>query len=136
MFAVVCVDDRGGMMFNDRRVSRDRVVYSDLANTFKGKPIYMCEYSRSLFSGSSAPITVCDGFLEIAGDGDVCFVENRALAPYIDKIEGLVIYRWNRRYPYDMCLDIDIADMSFKLLSSKDLVGYSHEKITKEIYVR
>ncbi len=136
MIAVVCVDDHGGMMFNGRRVSRDRAVYSDLSNTFKGKSIYMCEYSRSLFAGSYAPITVCDGFLDVAGEGDICFVENRSLAPYKDKLDGVVIYRWNRSYPFDFCFDLDIAKMSLKLQSLEDITGYSHEKITKEIYVR
>ena len=89
----------------------------------------------SLFLGSSgAPITVTDSFLDIAGVGDACFVENRPLAKYVDKIEELIIYRWNRVYPFDVGFDIDIAKTSLKLCETEELVGNSHEKITKEIY--
>ena len=134
MTIIVCVDDRGGMTFGGKRVSRDRAVYSDIAKMFPGKPIYMAEYSRSLFASSGAPITVSDSFLDMAGQGDICFVENRSLKKYVDKIESLIIYKWNRTYPFDTTFDIDIVNTSLRLTSAEEFSGNSHEKITKEIY--
>ena len=51
-------------------------------------------------------------------------------------ISRLIIYNWNRRYPFDRQLDISPAKMGFKLVSVTEFEGSSHEKITKEIYER
>ena len=136
MTVVVCVDDRGGMTFNKRRVSRDRTVYADIAADLGGKALCLSEYSLPLFSELDASVRVNEEPL-LAGDGEsVCFVENKAILPYLGKINKIVIYRWNRHYPSDMTLDIEPLSAGFKLLETLDLAGYSHEKITKEVYVR
>ena len=87
-----------------------------------------------LFEGSGADILCDERFLELAGEGDFCFVEDRALAPYADLIEEVTVYKWNRRYPTDTYFDLDLAALGFKLTSSEEFAGYSHEKITKETY--
>ena len=76
--------------------------------------------------------TVTDAPLEQASEEDTVFVEGEPLLPYLDKIDTLVLYRWNRRYPHDLVLDLPLD--RFTLVSSCDMEGYSHEKITKEIY--
>ena len=53
--------------------------------------------------------------------------------PYIDKIERLVLYCWNRDYPFDQSLDLDLA--KWRLTGSSELVGTSHT-ITKFVYER
>ena len=45
------------------------------------------------------------------------------------------LYKWNRDYPADFYFDIDYAN-DYKLETTLDFVGTSHEKITKEVYVR
>ena len=136
MTVVVCVDDRGGMTFNKRRVSRDRTVYADIVADLGGKALCLSEYSLPLFSELDVSVRVNEEPL-LAGDGEsVCFVENKAILPYLGKINKIVIYRWNRHYPSDMTLDIEPLSAGFKLLETLDLAGYSHEKITKEVYVR
>lgn len=136
MTVIVCVDDRGGMMFNKRRLSRDRAVYADIASDFDGKRLLMSELSAPLFAQSDADITVSDSFLDEADGGCICFVEDRKIAEYANKTDTLVIYKWNRHYPSDMKLDIDPLNSGFRLLSVTDLAGHSHDKITKEIYVK
>ena len=130
----LCVDDHCGLMFNHRRQSRDRVVISDIIENAGTAPIYMSEYSASLFSEYENKI-ISDDFLSLAGVDDLCFVEDRCLSPYKTEISELVIYRWNRTYPADFWLDLKILEPDFKLISSIDLVGYSHEKITREVYI-
>ena len=55
---------------------------------------------------------------------------------YIEKIDNIIIYKWNRIYPSDLYFDIDIKNGQWKLIETEEFQGSSHEKITKEIYRR
>ena len=133
MKVIVCVDDNNGMMFNNRRQSRDHVLIEDLLNTIKEGCLYITPYSKILFQDITALIET-ETLLEEAGADDYCFVENKTLLPYSDRIDELIIYRWNRTYPADMHLDIRPEALSLKLISTVEFAGSSHEKITKELY--
>lgn len=132
MIAIVCVDDKGGMTFFGKRQSKDRAVFQRIAEIIEDAPLWINSFSASLFEG--APVTVDDAFLDKAGDGEFCFVENEALTPYTEKIEKLIVYQWNRAYPSDRKLDVDRS--CWKLASVCDFAGYSHDKITEEIYIK
>ena len=134
MKVILCLDDRGGMMFNHRRQSRDREVIGDILDMVGDGVLWMAPYSRMLFSESAPALRVEEDFLNLAEASDWCFVEDRALLPYEDRIEEMVFYRWNRRYPYDMKLDMEPLSHGFSLLDTVEFAGFSHEKITKEIY--
>ena len=101
MQVIVCVDDDMGMFFNHRRQSRDRILIQRILERVKGKRILMNTYSAELFEGNEN-ICIDDDFLKNAGDGDICFVENEALSGYMEKIEKIIVYKWNRRYPADL----------------------------------
>lgn len=73
-------------------------------------------------------------FLEKAEEEDFCFVEGENLAGYEGKITEIVLYKWNRDYPADVFFEVDLS--KWRLEERKDFSGYSHEKITKEIYNR
>ena len=77
---------------------------------------------------------VAEDFLDRAGQGEYCFAENTDLAPLADRLEGLVLYRWNRAYPADRRLGLDPG--AFRLVRRTDFPGSSHEKITEEVYTR
>ena len=62
------------------------------------------------------------------------FVEDLPLVPYVDSIRELVLYRWNRTYPFDKKLDLDLSE--YRLVEKKELAGFSHDLITKERYLR
>ena len=135
MNIIVCIDDRGGLTFNSRRLSRDREIYADIADNMTGSARLLgAEYSRTLFDELDINKIFCDDFLDIAEMGDVCFVENRAIAPYLGKIESITVYHWNRHYPSDTTLDVSPEAEGFRLFEIAEFAGYSHEKITKEIY--
>ena len=134
MKIVVCVDDLGGMCFNRRRVSRDRVVLADVSKDLGGGFLYAAEYSRALLSECKVPLMVSDDFLDAASANDTCFLEERGLFGYEEKIDAMTVYRWNRRYPSDLKLDVTPEDLGLQLVSTEELVGYSHERITKEVY--
>ena len=132
MNLAVCIDDKNGMMFNKRRQSRDKAQQADLLAWCAGRTLWMGSYSAPLFEGAEAHVD--DGFLEKAGEGEVCFVEDRSVKDVADRVEAVVLYRWNRTYPADLRFDLDIS--AFYLDSTVEFSGTSHETITREIYQR
>lgn len=137
MIPVVCVDDRGGTMFNCRRQSQDRLLRQHLLETVKNKRLWMSAYSYRQFQEVDKGIIVVDeDFLAKAPNGDYCFAEGQQLAPWIERIEGIVLFHWNRVYPADTYLDLVLSDGNWALVDSKEFPGSSHEKITKEVYQR
>ena len=71
----------------------------------------MNEYSAQLFAeANQGQIMVKPDFLECAGPEDCCFVEDSLLLPYESKINRIVLYRWNRKYPADLYFDIPLTE--------------------------
>ena len=132
MNVVVCIDDNQGMLFNHRRQSQDSLVYNDIAKMTDC--IWINGFSKSLFLNTTIQIREDEDFLEKAQAGEWCFVENVSLQPYLGSIETLIIYKWNRKYPADFRLDIEFAP--WKLQEVSEFAGSSHDKITREIYIR
>ena len=132
MKVIVCVDDNFGILFNKRRQSRDAAVIADIYK-MKGT-LWIHPFSDKLFSDYGGQVVTDEEFLEKAGAGDICFVENQCLIPYKDKIEQIILYKWNRKYPSDFKLDLDLQE--WKIIETKEFVGTSHEKITRETYQR
>ena len=144
MKVIVCVDDGNGMLFNKRRQSQDRVLRDDVQKMTSGQKLWMNAYSARQFQEGSqtgenvtgvsetAALIVAEDFLRQAGENDFCFVENEKLLPYSDRITEVVVYRWNRSYPGDFHLDLDLNQ--WRLVQTTEFARYSHEKITKEIY--
>ena len=68
------------------------------------------------------------------GKKDYCFVENLEIENFRDKIEKIILCKWNRKYPGDFFFTIDVNDGSWKLKGVEEFSGSSHEKITLEVY--
>lgn len=132
MRVIVCVDDSGGMLFNRRRQSRDRNVLHDILRDTAGKRLWIRPFSQKLFQGMEDRVRISDSPLELAGPGESCFVEDLSLAGWAGRVESITVYRWNRRYPGDFFLDVDLS--AWRLVSRREFSGSSHEKITKEVY--
>ena len=134
MTAIVCIEDRGGILFLKRRVSRDIEVLRDIARDHER--ISLTEYSLPLFKDLKIDAIVRELPLCSGEDGDVCFIEDGSIKENIEKIVRLIIYKWNRTYPSDIKLGFEPSAAGFKLVFSREFVGNSHEKITKEVYER
>ena len=132
MRVILCLDDRNGMAFNHRRQSRDREVIRDIVDSLSGKKLWMCPGSKTLFPQWEREFQLWDNPLEAAGPGEFCFVETPPLVPWRDRIESLTVYRWNRHYPGDQFLDLDLSQ--WRLVSRREFPGNSHKTITKEVY--
>ena len=134
MTVFICLDDNYGMLFNRRRQSRDREVLKDMLAVSEGS-IWMNAYSAALFGTASEKIIVRDDVPGSVPEDGWCFLENIPLKPYEDKVERIVVYYWNRIYPADTYLDIDL-NYGWEITDTKEFGGNSHEKITRKIYKR
>ena len=137
MILVAAVDDRLGIGFNHRRQSRDEALRRDLIREAAGAPIWMSAYSLRQFKDEAAQADLrnSENFLFDANDGEFCFAENILVSTVENRAERIILYRWNRTYPADIYFDIDLSAGWF-LAESMDFAGKSHEKITKEVYLR
>ena len=135
MHLIVCVDDRLGMSFGGRRQSRDRVLCEDVICTVQGRGAVLClsPYSAPLFEGSAC-LRVSQTYLADAGEDDFCFCEREAIAPHAHRVSAVTVYRWNRHYPSDRKLDLDLS--AYTLRETTEFAGSSHDMITKEVYVK
>lgn len=130
MKIILCLDDNNGMLFNNRRQSRDSVVVEDILNSINGEKLNVFSFSSALFSSFRDKINEIETVDRIG----TYFVENVDVTPFIGDIEELIVYRWNRVYPADFICGIDFS--SFTIKSQVELVGNSHDKITKVVYGR
>ena len=130
LIIAACADDRFGLRFNHRRQSRDRAVTEDLLANFA--PIRIHPDSADLF-GLENNVKADNAFLSLALDEDLCFVEDDSYLNHLDQISKIILYRWNRTYPRDMIFKFP---GKWDLVESITLAGYSHETITREVYVR
>ena len=135
MDLIVCLDERDGMMFNQRRQSRDRAVIEDVLALAAGRPLWMNAYSAPLFAGAEN-VQVSPQFLAEAPAEALCFVEDQAVAAFAARIARVIVYRWHRVYPADRRFDLALADAGWWLAASRDFPGHSHDIITREEYER
>jgi len=75
-----------------------------------------------------------EAFLEHAPEEAWCFVENTDLTPYLSQIHQVVVYRWNRHYPATDYFPMTYFAEKWKLVSSREFAGSSHDTITEEVY--
>ena len=135
MIIVICADDKNGMMFNGRRQSQDRILREKILADAGNSKIWINAYSAKQFGDEDqSRIQVAEDFLKKAGKGELCLVENVDVKPYLEKVEEIILYKWNRTYPADTWFDIDLTN--WKMAETMEFAGSSHEKITKERYRR
>lgn len=132
MNIIVCLDDKNGILFNNRRQSRDMKVSERIIEKAGDSLVSMNGYSAKLFKGAS--VKTDEYFLGNAREGENCFVENTDVLPYIEKIESITVYRWNRVYPADTFFPLEKLTENRKLIQRTEFSGKSHERITEEVY--
>lgn len=131
MILICCVDDHMGMTFHHRRQSQDRISRQRILERSGGR-LWMNSYSAKQFAGEYAEIIVDEHCAENCPKGEYCLIENqpvRGLEP-----EQILLYRWNRSYPADTYFDIPLEN--WKLASQDQFQGYSHDRITEEVYTK
>ena len=130
MKLIVCVDDFNGMTFNNRRQSRDSAVINKILSLTQNSRLLISSYSKNLFLNGEAEVSPSP--LKSALPEDFCVIENEDVSAYFEHIDSVIIFRWNRRYPSDLKFTLDLQ--AYRLVSSEDFPGTSHDKITMEVY--
>ena len=135
MIIIICTGERGGMLFNKRRVSRDELVILDIINTVGGRKLYIKPYSEKLFREFGG-YELCEDPISACGAGDYAFIEDEDISPYLEDAEGLIIYNFSETYPYELKFDTPPTEFGLTRVDSKKFTGQAHEKIVKDTYRR
>jgi len=129
MQVIITVENRNGMLFNHRRVSRDQKVSERILAYCKEKKLWMNAYSAKLFE-NNPQIRVSETFLE--QKDAICFVEDQDVTPYLPEVDTIILFHWNRDYPADFFFTVDLSE--WNRIHQEEFAGKSHEKITMEVY--
>ena len=129
MQVIITVENRNGMLFNHRRVSRDQKISERILAYCKEKRLWMNAYSAKLFE-NNPQIRVSETFLK--QKDAICFVEDQDVTPYLPEIDTIILFHWNRDYPADFFFTVDLSE--WNRIHQEEFAGKSHEKITMEVY--
>lgn len=131
MTLIVCIDDKKGMMFGNKRQSRDGVLTEQIIALTEGKRLVLSSYSAPLFT-EKKEIVVAENPAEAWEQGDFLFIEDTALPE--NGVDELLIYHWNRRYPATRFFTLSTD--GFVLAETREFKGSSHDCITEERWVK
>ncbi|MCI5996815.1 MAG: hypothetical protein PT934_03425 [Peptoniphilaceae bacterium] len=134
MKLIVCVDDNLGISFFGKRQSMDEIQRKDVFETVKNNKVYLSQYSYDLYKDLNLDFKIVSGDEENNFDGYFIY-EGEFLESFIDYIDEIICYNWNRNYPFDETFD-ELKKDIWKEIERLEFVGKSHEKITKIRYVR
>ena len=119
----VCIDKSRGMMFNNRRQSKDQEVISKIIELSGDSLLLMSEYSAEMFPQNPNIIANNDFSLQ-AKEGDFCFIEDTVIPT--EKVQKVYLFNWNRDYPADKFFDFDLTN--FKRIKKTEFAGSSHKR--------
>lgn len=85
MILMTTIDDSGGLLFNHRRQSQDRLLRQHMLDIAGPSGLWMDGYTAALFAGQEDRIHVSETFLEEAGPGACALLEDRPAAPFWPK---------------------------------------------------
>ena len=113
MVIIVCLDQKNGMRFNHRRLSRDREIIKDIYKMLLDAPLYMSSQSQILFEDYDGKIVVDPKFME---KSDMfCFVETSDFDTH--KVDEIIV------------CDDGSTDNTVEILKDYPVTVYQNEKI-------
>ena len=131
MHLIFCVDDKDGVSFCGRRLSRDREVYDHILRICAGHSLWTAPESAALFPEGT--IHVDKDYLSKAGADDYCFLESLPPKEIWPKAESVILYNWNRHYPSTEKFPRECL-LKMKINGKEEFPGNSHDKLTMERY--
>ncbi len=126
MDLIAIIDERGGLTFGGKRLSRDRMLTNRILDLTKDALLICDEYSSQLF-----PIVAVGNF-SCAKKGHFYFMERIPESLDESKVDKIWLFKWNRHYPSDVKFPIDLS--KWVLENTEDFKGNSHEMIILEVY--
>ena len=132
MKLIVCIDDRCGVLFNNRRVSFDKEVVKHILEVTADESLMCSKYSAELFPEKN--VYICDDLPENLPDMMYYFLEGQNPTLVASRVSELIVYRWNRTYPSDCRFPLDVFSARMRIASRGEFPGNSHDRITWEVY--
>lgn len=137
MIPIVCIENRYGMLFNKRRVSKDIELIKWLLEYIQPYKLWYNSYTSALFKDLDIqPLdnVICDEeFIKKAEEHDYCLIENVDITQYREYYNEIIVCKWNRDYPSDVKLNINESDVTTREIIA-EIVGKSHKNITIELW--
>ena len=134
MKLILCLDERNGLSFNNRRQSRDRAVIDKIVCLAKEEPVWITSYSSELFRETHCNVRVSADIMHAAKPGEYLFIENQDPHELLAQVSSVYIFRWKRAYPYDLSIPQEILDARFVKVHTETFTGNSHPEIELEVY--
>lgn len=135
MKVIVCIDERGGVCFHGRRVSQDRHQREDVLNHYGDEGLLMKESASHLY-GINDSVTVIQDWRDELTECRWWVTEDTEFLCWEDQLKEIVIYQWNRTYPFDEKLPVPLDGRIWKCIEKRQFSGSSHEKIDMEHYIK
>lgn len=131
MKLIVCVDSDNGMLFNNRRQSKDKILIEYIYKLIDDKKLWINIFSEDLFEKGKYNLFELKD-IESIENGEFIFIENISPKILEDRINEIIIFNWNRKYPADLYFDISLDN--WNLESEEKIKGSSHDEIEIKIY--
>lgn len=128
MTIIICLDKNNGYQFGGKRQSTDRELRKKILEL--ADEIRCDEYTASQFEDDEkSKLYVGDDYLNTING--TCFIEKGDVSNI--SYDKLVVFWWNRAYPTTKKF---IIPKDFKSVTKENFKGFSHDKITMEIFTR
>lgn len=134
MKLVVCLDENNGIRFFGKRQSQDELQRKNLFELIGNSKIFLTEYSYDLYKEIEFTFEIIDENIEIDEDS-VFLYEGEFLDKFLPFVDEIIVYFWNRDYPFDETFD-EFEQDCWKEKEVLEFKGKSHEKITRKIFVK
>ena len=134
MNLIVCLEERNGMSFFGKRLSRDAKICEKMVSFVGNNKLFLTPYSAKIFESLPDNFIISENPLESAEQDDFCFVETQDISCFTNDINTIVVYKFCRTYPYDKTFDTNLLEAR-KLAFTTEFAGNSHDKIIEEVYV-
>lgn len=127
MNIIICIEKNKGISFNNRRLSKDKKIIDDIVKNYD---VVGNKYTQAMFEEYG--LTIKEKKIKNATKKDLYyFIEDDSINS-IDCINNLIIYDFNRNYPSDVKLIINLEN--FILIEEFKIEGTSHKEIIKKVY--
>lgn len=131
MKAIITLDNKYGYSLFGKRLSWDREIEKNVfENLAEDESLFVSPYTMKSFSEPSQSRLISP----IPDDREKDITAFFEVDDIPSTLDELIVYRWNRNYPSDKKYNPYLH--GWKRLSSEDFPGHSHNKITREVYVR
>ena len=136
-----------GTKFHDRLVSRDANAAQDMVDTVANSRLYVDAKAERMFGPYLYKTSdEYNGHVKLVDDTarfavfhpwsrGYMFLTGPIPPRILRRVKTITVYQWNKVYPHDTEFDVSALE-SFVPVSTKEIAGTSHEKITITIYAR